>query len=197
MLYRSVCIALLLASASALTFNVDPSKEECLYDEIQSGTKVSGSFQVSTGGFLDIDCKVSGPDERSIYAVKKETEGRFTFIAHESGVYKFCFSNVMSTVTPKTVSFSLVVGEPNKSQVAKSEHVTPLEKSVLALSEGLAQIQAEQEYMRMRERAHRNTSESTNTRVLVWSLLEAGALVAMCAVQIFYLRRFFETKSRV
>eukprot|EP00961_Rhodomonas_salina_P045401 609838-Rhodomonas_salina.1 len=26
----------------------------------------------------------------------------------------------MSTVTPKTVSFTLVVGEPNKSQVAKS-----------------------------------------------------------------------------
>jgi len=29
-----------------------------LFDEIDSGTKVSGSFQVSTGGFLDIDAKV-------------------------------------------------------------------------------------------------------------------------------------------
>mmetsp|Transcript_39741 Transcript_39741/g.94194 ORF Transcript_39741/g.94194 Transcript_39741/m.94194 type:complete len:199 (+) Transcript_39741:102-698(+) len=194
---RSSLLFLFLSSASALTFNVDPSKEECLFEDIQSGTKVSGSFQVSTGGFLDIDCKVSGPDDRAIYSVKKETEGRFTYIAHETGVYRFCFSNVMSTVTPKTVSFTLVVGEPNKSQVAKSEHVTPLEKSVLALSEGLAQIQAEQEYMRMRERAHRNTSESTNARVLWWSLIEAGALILMSAIQIFYLRRFFETKSRV
>ena len=33
-------------------------QEECLFDEIDSGTKVSGSFQVSTGGFLDIDAKV-------------------------------------------------------------------------------------------------------------------------------------------
>lgn len=33
-------------------------QEECLFDDINSGTKVSGSFQVSTGGFLDIDAKV-------------------------------------------------------------------------------------------------------------------------------------------
>ncbi|KAJ1471966.1 hypothetical protein T484DRAFT_1842134 [Baffinella frigidus] len=79
------------------------------------------------------------------------------------------------------VSFSLIVGEATKIQVAKSEHVTPLEKSVLALAEGLQQIQspsvlalaeglqqiqAEQEYMRMRERAHRNTMESTKCEPL-------------------------------
>jgi hypothetical protein len=29
-----------------------------LFDDIDSGMKVSGSFQVSTGGFLDIDAKV-------------------------------------------------------------------------------------------------------------------------------------------
>lgn len=62
-----------------------------------------------------------GPDDRTIYTVQKETEGRFTFIAHESGVYRFCFSNAMSTVTPKTVSFTLVLGEGSRrEQVAKS-----------------------------------------------------------------------------
>jgi hypothetical protein len=107
-----------------------------LYEEISAGTKVSGSFQVSTGGFLDIDVKVkhdatthgrlfssdcprfaffhqpwqlkstrhslrqvTGPDERTIYSVSKETEGRFTYIAAESGTYRACFGNFMSTVT--------------------------------------------------------------------------------------------------
>eukprot|EP00293_Proteomonas_sulcata_P013032 CAMPEP_0184290460 /NCGR_PEP_ID=MMETSP1049-20130417/2699_1 /TAXON_ID=77928 /ORGANISM="Proteomonas sulcata, Strain CCMP704" /LENGTH=195 /DNA_ID=CAMNT_0026597617 /DNA_START=26 /DNA_END=613 /DNA_ORIENTATION=- len=194
---RAWVLLLELAVAGALTFNVDPNKEECLFDDISSGTKVSGSFQVSTGGFLDIDAKVTGPDDRTIYSVKKETEGRFTFIAHETGTYRFCFSNIMSTVTPKTVSFSLIVGEGSKSQIAKSEHISPLEKSIIALSEGLQQIQSEQEYMRMRERAHRNTSESTNSRVLIWSLIEAGALILMSGAQIIYLRRFFEQKTRV
>jgi len=186
-----------LPSGHGLTFNVDPAKEECLFEEINSGTKVSGSFQVSTGGFLDIDAKVVGPDDRNVYTVQKETEGRFTFISHESGVYRFCFSNAMSTVTPKTVSFNLMLGEGSRrDQVAKSEHLSPLEKSVMALSEGLQQIQAEQEYMKMRERTHRNTSESTNARVLWWSLIEAAALVAMSVLQILYLRNFFEGKSR-
>ena len=36
----------------------------------------------------------------------------------------------------------------------------------------------------MRERTHRNTSESTNARVLWWSLIEAAALVAMSVLQV-------------
>jgi hypothetical protein len=75
--------------------------------------------------------------------------------------------------------------------------VTPLEKSVLALGEGLQQIQAEQEYMRMRERAHRNTMESTNARVIWWSFIEAGCLVLMSVGQIMYLRRFFEVRFQM
>ena len=82
---RNFCarVYLLLISLSivtCLTFNVDPSKEECLYDDINMGVRVSGSFQVlfdvtletkvsmtykvlrvlqvSTGGFLDIGVKV-------------------------------------------------------------------------------------------------------------------------------------------
>ena len=187
-----------LAGAQGLTFNVDPAKEECLYEDITAGTKVSGSFQVSTGGFLDIDVKVTGPDERTIYSVSKETEGRFTFIAAETGTFRACFGNFMSTVTPKTVSFVLALGESQPSStVAKAEHISPLERSIMDLSSALSQVQAEQEYMRMRERAHRNTSESTNARVLWWSVAEAAALVAVSVFQVFYLRRFFETKHRV
>jgi hypothetical protein len=35
-----------LTIINSLTFNVDPSKEECLYEDINLGTRVSGSFQV-------------------------------------------------------------------------------------------------------------------------------------------------------
>eukprot|EP00960_Hanusia_phi_P068253 766797-Hanusia_phi.AAC.5 len=107
--------------ATGLTFNVDPGKDECLFEDIHGATRVSGSFQVTNGGFLDIDAKVTGPDEKTIYSVQKETEGRFTFMSHETGTYRFCFGNSMSTVTPKTVSFSLLVGEETQqARVAKS-----------------------------------------------------------------------------
>ena len=79
----------------------------------------------------------------------------------------------------------------------KIEHLDPIERSIMRLSEGLAQIQNEQKNLRMRERAHRDLAELTNTRVLWWSIFEVGVLVAMSIWQVFYLRRFFEKKSVV
>lgn len=37
------------------------------------------------------------------------------------------------------------------------EHLDPIERSILRLSEGLTQIQNEQKYLRMRERVHRDS----------------------------------------
>ena len=37
-------------------------------------------------------------------------------------------------------------------------------------------------------------AESTFSRVLSWSLIETGALIAVCLWQVFYLKRFFEVK---
>ena len=51
-------VLVIMPCSDALTFHVDPAKEECLFEDISSGTKVSGSFQVSVGGHLDIDAKV-------------------------------------------------------------------------------------------------------------------------------------------
>lgn len=67
----------------------------------------------------------------------------------------------------------------------------------MQLSEGLTAITNEQAYMRMRERVHRNTSESTNSRVVWWSAFEVIVLLAMSLWQIYYLRRFFEVKRIV
>lgn len=67
--------------------------------------------------------------------------------------------------------------------------------TVKKLSELLDQVKDEQSYLVLRERTHRNTAESTNTRVKWWSVFQLGTVVGVGLFQVWWLRRFFEVKS--
>lgn len=69
---------------------------------------------MAEGGFLDIDVKIYSPDGKTIHEGERESNGRYTFPASMDGVYTYCFSNKMSTMTPKIVMFSMDVGDESK-----------------------------------------------------------------------------------
>jgi hypothetical protein len=59
---------------------------------------------------MDIDVHILDTEGRVIFQTERETEGKTTFVAEERGSYKICFSNLMSSLTPKTVSFNVHIG---------------------------------------------------------------------------------------
>eukprot|EP00700_Malawimonas_jakobiformis_P002605 EC724547.1.p1 GENE.EC724547.1~~EC724547.1.p1 ORF type:complete len:196 (+),score=43.89 EC724547.1:61-648(+) len=181
-----------VAFASALTIPVDANREECVFEDVDVGQKVTVSYQVTGGGSRDIDVNVYGPDDKAVYNAQKQSDGKFTFAGQQKGIYRVCFSNKMSSVSAKMVSFFTTVGEVTSGEFAKAGDLTPLENSIVTLSEGLASVQAEQRYMRMRERVHRDTTESTNSRVKWWGITQAIILLGMALFQIYYIRSFFE-----
>ena len=70
---------------------------------------------------LCCNLQISGPDGKNIYAGSREANGKYTFAAHSDGVYKYCFNNKMSTVTPKVVMFNMDVGDQPKDGVTKNK----------------------------------------------------------------------------
>lgn len=73
------------------------------------------SFEIAEGGFLDIDVTITGPDGAEIYRGERESSGMYTFSAPVSGRYTYCFSNKMSTMTPKVRLFSLIYNHFNQT----------------------------------------------------------------------------------
>ncbi|XP_053675376.1 transmembrane emp24 domain-containing protein 2 [Anopheles nili] len=180
---------------------VDPHSEECFFDKAEAGTKLGLMFETVEGGFLDIEVRISGPDRKVIYQGEKESSGKYTFSAYETGAYHYCFSNKMSTLTPKVVMFSMEIGEAPKGTVGavnegEAGHIK-LEDMIRELSGTLTSIKHEQDYMHVRDRIHRSINESTNSRVVLWSFFEAIVLIVMTVGQVYYLKRFFEVKRVV
>ncbi|CAF0995879.1 unnamed protein product [Didymodactylos carnosus] len=199
-----IVLTLTLKSTLGYYATVDAHSEECFFEKMTSGTKMLLIFEVIEGGFLDIDVKITGPDNKEIYKGDRESSGKSTFSAHMDGIYTLCFGNQMSTMTPKMIMFSMDLGETPKLDVGGVQgadnvtlHHNKLEEMVNELSASLTNVKHEQEYMEVRERIHRAINENTNTRVVMWSCFEAFILLAMTFGQVYYLKRFFEVRRVV
>ncbi|TDG41264.1 hypothetical protein AWZ03_012310 [Drosophila navojoa] len=198
----TLCGLLLLSRGSqAFIVSVDAHNEECFFENIEGGTKFGVTFEVIEGGFLDVDIKVTGPDQHIMHESEKESSGKYTFVAPTKGVYTVCFNNERSSMTPKLVMFSIEMGDsPQRLPGAPGEEEvghTKLEDMIRELSGTLTSVKHEQEYMHVRDKIHRSVNESTNSRVVLWSTFEALVLVLMTVGQVYYLKRFFEVKRVV
>jgi hypothetical protein len=175
---------------------IPAATEECFSEKVERGEKVFGSFNVFFGGSLDIDVRIYGPDGRIVFEDETMQEDSFSFIATISGSYKLCFSNAESTISSKMVSFNLHVGNALAHvNAAKEEHLSPLEGSVIELSGAISGVLDEARYLVQRERFARNTNESTNARIMWWSVFEMIILISLSAWKIFYIRSLFESKG--
>eukprot|EP01061_Rhynchopus_euleeides_P009366 TRINITY_DN18531_c0_g1_i1.p1 TRINITY_DN18531_c0_g1~~TRINITY_DN18531_c0_g1_i1.p1 ORF type:complete len:210 (+),score=100.40 TRINITY_DN18531_c0_g1_i1:40-630(+) len=196
MMLRAAVLAGVVCAAHALTIKVEPRTEECFVEKVeQRQTPMRFIFQVTHGGQLDVDVNIYDPAGGRIQQLQAVADGRHDWIATAKGDYKVCFSNMMARWTPKWVSFYYTQG--HSQDTAKVEHLDPIEKAVISLSEGLSNLQEEQKHLRAVERLHRETIETTNDRILWWSCCEAVVLVAMGLSQIYYLKRFLERKSSI
>ena len=150
--------------------------------------------------------KISVSDPQGVNLLQRlaESSGKFAFTSQVGGEHVLCFSTnssrwVAGGAAKLRLDLRLDVGEMgiDYSEVAKKEHLTELEVEVRRLNDKVKDIMKEQSYQREREVAFRNTSETTNSRVMWWSIFQMLVMAASSFFGVFTLQRFFHTKKMV
>uniref|UniRef100_A0A3P9CF18 Transmembrane p24 trafficking protein 9 n=1 Tax=Maylandia zebra TaxID=106582 RepID=A0A3P9CF18_9CICH len=133
---------------------------------------------------LGMFVEVKDPDTRCfvfslqvILSRQYGSEGRFTFTSQH-------LENIRSQFIPFCSDPWAKPTTTNYAEIAAKDKLTELQLRVRQLVEQVDQIQKEQNYQRYREERFRQTSESTNQRVLWWSIMR-------------HLKSFFEAKKLV
>lgn len=146
--------------------------------------------------------EVKDPDDKVILSRVYSDEGKITFTSHTPGEHVICmYSNSTSWFSGSQlrVHLDIQVGDQaiDYANVAQKEKLSELQLRIRQLLDQVETISKEQNYQRYREERFRQTSESTNQRVLWWSMAQTVVLVVMGFWQMRHLKKFFEAKKLV
>ncbi|CAB1413381.1 unnamed protein product [Pleuronectes platessa] len=190
---------------SSLYFHIGETEKKCFIEEIPDETMIIGNYRTQ---LYDKQREEYLPCHSGaghvILSRQYGSEGRFTFTSHTPGEHQICLHSNSSKFSLFAggllrVHLDIQVGEHanNYAEIAAKDKLTELQLRVRQLVEQVDQIQKEQNYQRYREERFRLTSESTNQRVLWWSIVQTLILVAIGIWQMRHLKSFFEAKKLV
>ncbi|OCK94079.1 putative endosomal cargo receptor [Cenococcum geophilum 1.58] len=212
--FSFLLVAALILPSQALYFFIDGPSQKCFFEELPKDTLVVGHFNAeqwdestrsyqpssTLGVFITVE-EVFDNDHR-VVAQRGAAKGRFTFSAADSGEHRLCFtptgaashSGWLTNGQPAggiKFQLDLAIGETSKIESTDKGKIEDIVQKVRDLNGRLQDIRREQIFQREREAEFRDQSESTNARVVRWTLLQLAVLGVTCAWQLSHLRAFF------
>ncbi|KAK7479357.1 hypothetical protein BaRGS_00029435 [Batillaria attramentaria] len=203
----------LFLTSSALYFHIGETERKCFIEEIPDETMVVGNYKVEifdsnindfvpTVYGLGMHVDIRDPDDKVILSRTYAAEGRFTFTSHTAGEHIICLNSNSTAwlyAGQLRVHLDISVGEHavDYSQVQAKDKLSELQLRIRQLLDQVEQITKEQNYQRYREERFRQTSESTNQRVLWWSIAQTLILLLTGFWQMQHLKSFFQAKKLV
>lgn len=183
----------------AHTVLMPPNGKQCFFESLKKNDELAISFQVGSRNpnnaeQFTVDFYIVGPNDKVRLSKTNMDHGDESIKADQNGKYQYCFSNEKSSRVDLDVSFNvhgviyIDVNDPRSDT---------LDYAIQRLGELTSDVKAEQNYLVIRERTHRNTAESTNSRVKWWSVFQIIVVALNSLFQIYYLKRFFEVRSVV
>ncbi|XP_063235575.1 transmembrane emp24 domain-containing protein bai [Bacillus rossius redtenbacheri] len=197
-----VVVSFLATNIEGIMWKLEPNTQKCLKEELQSNVLVTGEFEVSEAPGQKVDYIVRDSKGHILSQKDDISKGKFTFVTETYDTFEICFT---SRVPPQhrgmTQEVSLVtkrgVEAKNYEGIGEAAKLKPLEVELKRLEDLSDSIVQDFSLMRKREEEMRDTNESTNSRVLYFSIFSMCCLLGLATWQVLYLRRFFKAKKLI
>jgi len=188
--------------ANSLRFNLEPNNRKCLKEEITKGVLVSGEYEIEKHDGQVVDMIVVDNNGHHFFNKENADAGKFAFTTDNYNVYEICFISRVATNmrgVRHEVALTVKHGPEAKSydELAKANKLGPLEVELKRLEDLSLSIVQDFAYMRTREEEMRDTNESTNSRVLYFSIFSMCCLLGLATWQVLYLRKYFKSKKLI
>lgn len=195
-------IALLIVSVNGIMWKLQPNAQKCLKEELQSDVLVTGDFEVQDAPGQKVDYVVRDSKGHILSQKEDISRGKFSFVTENYDTFEICF---ISRVPPQqrglAQEVSLVtkrgVEAKNYEGLGEAAKLKPLEVELKRLEDLSDAIVQDFSQMRKHEEEMRDTNESTNSRVLYFSIFSMCCLLGLATWQVLYLRRFFKAKKLI
>ncbi|KAJ6123905.1 hypothetical protein N7471_011222 [Penicillium samsonianum] len=201
----------LLLPTNALYFYMEGRQTKCFFEDLPKDTLVAGRFETEiinpqSGTYaidhtlkMHITVEETFDNDHRVVSKRDSHSGRFHFSAADAGQHRVCFTPETDVTSgwlsnsPGAVKLTvdIAIGETSKIETEDKDKIKDIVQRVKDLNGRLHDIRREQVYQRERESEFRDQSETTNSRVVRWTLIQLAVLSAACAWQLSHLRSFF------
>ncbi|XP_067008642.1 transmembrane emp24 domain-containing protein bai isoform X2 [Anabrus simplex] len=195
-------IALFTTHVQGIMWKLEPNTQKCLKEELQSDVLVTGDYEVSDVPGQKVDYIVRDSKGHILSQKDDISKGKFSFVTETFDTFEVCFisrvpphqrgvSHEVSLVTKRGVEAK------NYEGLGEAAKLKPLEVELKRLEDLSDAIVQDFSQMRKREEEMRDTNESTNSRVLYFSIFSMCCLLGLATWQVMYLRSFFKAKKLI
>lgn len=200
--YLVLFLSLFWHGCNGIMWTLSPNTQKCLKEELHANVLVAGEYEIVQVQGQRVDYIVR--DSKGHILAQKDNihKGKFTFVTETYDTFEVCF---ISKVPPEyrgvaqdvTLDIKVGIEAKNYEGIGEAAKLKPMELELKRLEDLSEAIVQDFTIMRKREEEMRDTNESTNNRVLYFSIFSMFCLLSLATWQVLYLRRYFKAKKLI
>ncbi|KAM7533221.1 hypothetical protein Aperf_G00000126774 [Anoplocephala perfoliata] len=211
---RSIALTFLAAiffvqSATAIYFHIKEGSMKCFIEEVPEDTLISGKYAIAVLNGSDfvrsadhgVHVEIKDPDGKVVLSRVYSSEGKFVITSQTAGEHSICLSTSASSWSKSLlrITLDIAVGEHamDYKEIASKEKLNDIQLRIRQLLDQVAMLSKDQDFQRAREEYFRRLSESINSRVTWWAIIQVILLILTGFFQMRNLRSFFLAKKLV